>query len=51
MAEEYLKVENLYKNYGNIKAVNNVSFSAKKGEIIAKAITVVVSHSKTEIAE
>ena len=35
MAEEYLKVENLYKNYGNIKAVNNVSFSAKKGEIIA----------------
>ena len=30
MAEEYLKVENLYKNYGNIKAVNNVSFSAKK---------------------
>lgn len=35
MAEEYLKVENLYKNYGNIKAVNNISFSAKKGEIIA----------------
>ncbi len=35
MAEEYLKVENLYKNYGNIKAVNNVTFSAKKGEIIA----------------
>lgn len=35
MAEEYLKVENLYKNYGKIKAVNNVTFSAKKGEIIA----------------
>ena len=35
MTEEYLKVKNLYKNYGDIKAVNNVTFSAKKGEIIA----------------
>ncbi len=35
MTEEYLKVKSLYKNYGDIKAVNNVTFSAKKGEIIA----------------
>lgn len=35
MAEEYIKVENLYKNYGRIEAVKNVSFTANAGEIIA----------------
>ena len=32
---ESIKVENITKLYGNIRAVDNVSFSAKKGEIIA----------------
>lgn len=35
MAEEYIKVENLYKNYGDIEAVKDVSFKAEAGEIIA----------------
>ncbi len=35
MAEEYIKVENLSKNYGDIKAVKNISFKAESGEIIA----------------
>ena len=30
-----LKIENLTKNYGDIVAVNNISFNTKKGEIIA----------------
>ena len=32
---ESIKVENITKLYGNIRAVDNVSFFAKKGEIIA----------------
>lgn len=32
---ESIKVENITKLYGNIKAVDNVSFTTKKGEIIA----------------
>ena len=28
-----IEVENLYKSYGNIKAVNGISFSVSKGEI------------------
>ena len=32
---ESIKVENITKLYGNIRAVDNVSFSVKKGEIIA----------------
>lgn len=35
MAEEYIKVENLYKNYGDIEAVKDVSFKAEAGEVIA----------------
>ena len=35
MANELIKVENLSKEYGQIKAVKNVSFVAKEGEIIA----------------
>ena len=32
---ESIKVENITKLYGNIRAVDNVSFTTKKGEIIA----------------
>ena len=35
MAKELIKTENLSKSYGQIKAVKNVSFTAKEGEIIA----------------
>lgn len=35
MAEEYIKVENLSKNYGGTEAVKDVSFTAEAGEIIA----------------
>jgi len=28
-----LKVENLYKNYGNIRAVDGISFEVKRGEV------------------
>jgi ABC-2 type transport system ATP-binding protein len=33
--EEIIKVQNLVKTFGNFTAVNNVSFSVKKGEIFA----------------
>jgi len=29
-----IKVENLVKKYGSLTAVNNISFSVKKGEIV-----------------
>lgn len=35
MAEEYIEVENLFKNYGDIEAVKDISFKASQGEIIA----------------
>ncbi len=35
MAQELVKVENLSKDYGQIKAVKNISFVAEEGEIIA----------------
>ena len=28
-----IKVENLYKSYGNIKALNGISFNVNKGEV------------------
>ncbi len=34
MSETVIKLENLSKNYGNFKALDNVSFSVRKGEII-----------------
>lgn len=35
MAEEYkVRVENLTKNFGNLKVLNNISFQIKKGEFI-----------------
>lgn len=33
--EEYIRTENLFKNYGNIEAVKNISFSAESGEVVA----------------
>ncbi len=35
MKEEILKLENITKTFGGLKALNNVSFSAKRGEITA----------------
>ena len=35
MSEEYLRVEKLYKKYDCIEAINDISFSANEGEIIA----------------
>ena len=35
MLKEFLKIEKVCKNYGNIEAVKDVDFSAEKGEIIA----------------
>ena len=29
-----IKIDNLQKNYGNVKAVNNISFSISDGEIV-----------------
>ena len=33
--EEIIKIENLYKSFGNIKAVNNLNLTVKKGELFA----------------
>lgn len=35
MSNNIIKIENLNKNYGNIKAVNNLSFQVKKGELFS----------------
>ena len=35
MPKEFIKIKKLCKNYGEIEAVKDVSFTAKKGEIIA----------------
>ncbi len=35
MEELALKIENLYKSYGNVKAVNGISFTVKKGSLFA----------------
>ena len=33
--DEVIKIKNLYKSYGEIKAVNNISFKVKKGELFS----------------
>lgn len=33
--EEIIKIENLYKSFGNVKAVNNLNLTVKKGELFA----------------
>ena len=33
--EEVIKIENLYKSFGNVKAVNNLSLKVKRGELFA----------------
>ena len=35
MTEELLKLENIYKNFGNVKVLKDVNMSIKKGEIVA----------------
>ena len=35
MTEELLKLENIYKNFGNVKVLKNVNMNIKKGEIVA----------------
>lgn len=32
---DIIKISNLSKNYGNLKAVDNISFVVKKGELFA----------------
>ena len=33
--EDIIKIDNLYKSYGNVKAVQDLSFRVKKGELFA----------------
>tara|TARA_Y100000591_G_C21706230_1_gene630941 strand:+ start:72 stop:863 length:792 start_codon:yes stop_codon:yes gene_type:complete len=35
MAEELLRLENIYKNFGNVKVLKNVNLNIKKGEVVA----------------
>ena len=35
MSETIIKIENLSRKYGNFKALDTVSFSVRKGEIIS----------------
>ena len=35
MTEELLKLENIYKNFGNVKVLKDVNMNIKKGEIVA----------------
>ena len=35
MAEELLKLENIYKSFGNVKVLKDVNMKIKKGEVVA----------------
>ena len=35
MTEELLKLENIYKNFGNVKVLKDVSININKGEVVA----------------
>ena len=35
MSEELLKLENIYKNFGNVKVLKNVNITINKGEVVA----------------
>ena len=35
MAEELLRLENIYKNFGNVKVLKDVNLNIKKGEVVA----------------
>ena len=35
MSEELLKLENIYKNFGNVKVLKDVNLNIKKGEVVA----------------
>ena len=35
MSEELLKLENIYKNFGNVKVLKNVNIKINKGEVVA----------------
>ena len=35
MAEQLLKLENIYKNFGNVKVLKDVNITINKGEVVA----------------
>ena len=35
MSEELLKLESIYKNFGNVKVLKNVNVTINKGEVVA----------------
>ena len=35
MAEELFKLENIYKNFGNVKVLKDVNITINKGEVVA----------------
>ena len=35
MAEELLKLQNIYKNFGNVKVLKDVNIKINKGEVVA----------------
>ena len=35
MTEELLKLENIYKNFGNVKVLKDVNININKGEVVA----------------
>ncbi len=38
MSEDIIQIDNLYKSFGEVKAVQNLSFRVKKGELFALGI-------------
>ena len=38
MAEELLKLQNIYKNFGNVKVLKDVNIKINKGEVVALII-------------
>ena len=36
MAEQLLKLENIYKNFGNVKVLKDVNITINKGEVVER---------------
>ena len=35
MTEELLRLQNIYKNFGNVKVLKNINININKGEVVA----------------
>ena len=49
MESDIIKISHLNKSFGEVKAVNDLSFRVKKGELFAELIDTIYIHENNEI--